>query len=133
VALLSIRVNKPWSPYSQTLAIKRWPRSIASGQTTGKIGSIWSPCFSVTGDTNVTALGDLEPIPRLLSLHTTATLASKYVHRLERFINLEETICVFKAHWAIRGIVDFYSAGVITHDCRIGSRNWCPWLPDGLF
>jgi hypothetical protein len=28
MALLSIRVNKPWSPYSQTLAIKWWPRSI---------------------------------------------------------------------------------------------------------
>jgi hypothetical protein len=25
-------------------------------------------------------------------------------------------------HWATRGVVNFYSAGVVSHDGRIGSR-----------
>jgi hypothetical protein len=38
-----------------------------------------------------------------------------------RFFQVEENIFAFKTHWATRGVVNFYSAGVITHDRRIGS------------
>jgi hypothetical protein len=46
---------------------------------------------------------------------------------------VEEFIIVFKTHYATRGVVNFYySAGVVAHDHRIGSRvikiyQFTPW------
>jgi hypothetical protein len=41
----------------------------------------------------------------------------------ERFFKEEEkNIFVLKTHLATRGVVNFYSAGVVTCDRRIGSR-----------
>jgi hypothetical protein len=46
--------------------------------------------------------------------------------RQERFFHkVEENIFVFKTHWATRGVVNFYSAAVATHDIRIGSMGPC--------
>jgi hypothetical protein len=39
------------------------------------------------------------------------------------FTNVEESIFAFKMLLATRSVVKFYSAGVVTHDRRIGS--WC--------
>jgi hypothetical protein len=37
-------------------------------------------------------------------------------------MKVEGKIHVFKTHQATRGVVNFYNASVVTHDCRIGSR-----------
>jgi hypothetical protein len=41
--------------------------------------------------------------------------------QLKRFAKVQENNSVFKTHKATRGVVNFYSAGVVTHDRGIGS------------
>jgi hypothetical protein len=55
-----------------------------------------------------------EPILRLLNLQL----------QRQRFSNFkaEENIFVVKTHWATRGVVNIYNAGVVADVCRIGSR-----------
>jgi hypothetical protein len=48
--------------------------------------------------------------------------------KLERFFEVEENTLAFKTHWATRGVVNFYSAGVVTHDRRLGC--WIYYLPE---
>jgi hypothetical protein len=49
--------------------------------------------------------------------------ASVLVRRLERYFNVEEHIFVLKrSRVCTRGVVNFYSAGVVTQGRRIGSR-----------
>jgi hypothetical protein len=57
----------------------------------------------------------LDPILNLQLQHQSCS-------RLVRFMKVEETTFVFKPHQATRGVVNFYSAGVVTHDRRI-----CSW------
>jgi hypothetical protein len=60
----------------------------------------------------------LDPILRILNLQ----LQRQYCCRLQRFKKYKgENIFVFNMHKASCGIVNFYSAGVVTHDHRIGS------------
>jgi hypothetical protein len=45
---------------------------------------------------------------------TTSALSARAYFEVEDFF-------VFKTHLSTRGVVIFYSAGVVTHDCKIGS------------
>jgi hypothetical protein len=50
---------------------------------------------------------------------TTTTPASIVCSRLERIFKVEENNLNFKTHKDTRGVENFYSAGVVTHDRRI--------------
>jgi hypothetical protein len=71
----------------------------------------------------------MEPILRLLNLQLQRQCCS----RPERFFIIEEKI-PFKTHKATGGVVNFYSAGVVTQNRRIGSSfvNECLSLRKSL-
>jgi hypothetical protein len=58
--------------------------------------------------------------PRLLNLQ----LQRQRYSRLQCFLKVEDSIFAFRTHEVTRGGVNFYSAGVVTRDCRFAS-----WIP----
>jgi hypothetical protein len=43
----------------------------------------------------------------------TSKFTKKIQRQLDRLLNVEEHIFVYTTHWATRGVVQFYSAGVV--------------------
>jgi hypothetical protein len=62
-----------------------------------------------------------EPILRLLNLQPPTTHGSTYLHYT--VLGRRKYLFVVKTHRTVRCVVKFYTAGVVTHDRRIGSSS----------